>query len=132
MVKKMGLKYLKIFNYLILGFFTTVINISIYSILVLLKKSYMISNLVAFSISIIFAYITNKKWVFNHGDKKNIDVEELIKFCVARVGTLLMESIMLYIGITLLRFNQYGVKTIANIVVIIVNYVLSQYIVFKK
>ncbi|TCO69366.1 putative flippase GtrA [Marinisporobacter balticus] len=128
----MGLKYLKIFNYLILGFFTTVINISIYSILVLLKKSYMISNLVAFSISIIFAYITNKKWVFNHGDKKNIDVEELIKFCVARVGTLLMESIMLYIGITLLRFNQYGVKTIANIVVIIVNYVLSQYIVFKK
>lgn len=128
----MDFKYTKIFNYLILGFFTTIINILIYSFLVMLNTNYMVSNLVAFCASILFAYITNKKWVFNHSNEKEIDAEEFTRFIVSRVAILIMESVMLYVCITLLMFNQYGVKIITNIIVVVANYILSEFIVFKK
>lgn len=132
MAKKVDFKYAKIFNYLVIGFFTTVINISIYSILVMININYMISNLVAFCISILFAYITNKKWVFNNSNENEIDAKELTKFFLSRVATLIMESTMLYVCINLFMLNQYSIKIITNIIVIVVNYILSKYIVFEK
>lgn len=132
MVKKMGFKSRRIFNYLILGFFTTLINVSIYSFLVMINTNYMISNLIAFCVSVLFAYVTNRKWVFNPSSEKEVDTEELIKFFLARVTTLTMESAILYVCINLLIVNQYIVKIIANIIVIVTNYKLSEYIVFRR
>ena len=130
--KCFDIEYIKIFNYLIIGLFTTIINFSLYSILVMLNTNYMLSNLIAFCIAIIFAYIANKKWVFNYINEEDKYVKEFTKFFLARVGTLLIESIMLYLGITLLMLNHYGVKIFTNTIVIILNFLLSKFIVFKK
>ncbi|HOP73622.1 MAG TPA: GtrA family protein [Bacillota bacterium] len=122
----------KIFYYLVFGVLTTVLSILTYSILVWLNIHYMVSNVLAFVVAVSFAYITNRRWVFKTGEPDKVDVMEFLRFIASRISTLIFESIILFIFITLLEFNPYVVKVIANMIVIFSNYFLSEFIVFKK
>ncbi|SKC86231.1 Putative flippase GtrA (transmembrane translocase of bactoprenol-linked glucose) [Maledivibacter halophilus] len=108
------------------------INILVYSLCIKITIHYLLSNYIAFIISVIFAYITNKKWVFNDLRKKKLIRNEFTNFLGCRIFTLIVESIILYIFISLLGLNKYGVKILTNIVVIVLNYILSEFIVFQK
>lgn len=123
------IKYIK---YLFFGFLTTILNIIIYSFCVWLNIYYLLSNFLAFIIAVIFAYLTNKRWVFLRLNSNKVNFNECIKFVVSRIFTFLLENILLFLLITLLGFNQYGVKLVATLIVIIINYLLSEFIVFKK
>lgn len=133
-VKKLIKKHKELIKYLVIGVLTTVINYIIFAILVKLANIDMhVSNIIAWIVSVIFAYFTNKLFVF---ESKSFEFKvigkEVLKFGAARVFSLLLEEVTLYIFVNLLNMNELIIKLIANVIVIIVNYILSKFIIFKK
>ena len=133
-IKELIKKHKEIIKYLIIGVLTTGINYVIFAILVNIAKVEMhTSNIIAWIISVIFAYFTNKLFVFeSRSFKLEVLGKEIVSFGAARVLSLIMEEIILYVFVNLLNMNQLIIKLIANIIVIIVNYILSKFIIFKK
>lgn len=133
-VKELIKKHEELIKYLIIGVLTTVINYIIFAILVKLANIDMhVSNIIAWIVSVIFAYFTNKLFVF---ESKSFEFKvigkEVLSFGAARVFSLLLEEVILYIFVNLLNMNELVIKLIANVIVIIVNYILSKFIIFKK
>lgn len=133
-IKQLIKKHEELIKYLIIGVLTTVINYIIFAILVKLANIEMhASNIIAWIVSVIFAYFTNKLFVF---ESKSFELKvigkEVLSFGAARVFSLLLEEVILYIFVNLLNLNELIIKLVANVIVIIVNYVLSKFIIFKK
>lgn len=120
--------------YLFFGAVTTVLNIVVYEIFTkLLHIDYMISNIIAWIVAVAVAYITNKLYVFeSKGLSKAKLINEITSFVLARVGTLGIDILVMYIGFGVLGFNDTIMKILANIIVIVSNYFLSKYIIFRK
>ena len=119
--------------YLFFGFLTTVVNIvSFWAFDKLLNNIY-ISNIIAWIISVVFAFITNKFLVFESKslDKKLV-AKESILFVFFRVVSLVAEMLLLGILVQTLFVNKIVSKIITNIVVIILNYVFSKLIIFNN
>lgn len=133
-MKKLYDKYEEVIAYLFWGVLTTAVNVLIFSGLHLFTNmNYMINNFIAWVISVLFAYITNKAYVFHSPSKSFLsDLKEMSSFFGGRVATLVIEWILLWIGITLMHQNQILVKIFENIVVIILNYFWSKWAVFKN
>lgn len=129
-------KYEELINYLIIGILTTVVSLATYYLLTLtvLNASnaiyLQISNIIAWLASVTFAYFTNRKFVFKVQNKSNI--REGINFYLSRISTLLIDMLIMYIFVSLLKFDNRIMKLITQIVIIILNYVLSKFIVFKN
>ena len=134
-IKKIYLKNKKIINYLIFGILSTAINLIIYygltlTVLTPNNAFYLqLSNIISWIGAVIFAYITNRKYVFE-SKNKNI-IKECSSFFGARVITLIMDMIIMFIGVTLLKGNDRVIKMISQIVVIISNYLFSKIFVFN-
>lgn len=133
-IKKLIKKYEELIKYFIIGVITTIINYAIFAVLSSVVNIDMhVSNIIAWIVSVIFAYFTNKLFVFESKSfKLNVMGKEILSFGAARVFSLLLEELILYIFVNLLNMNQLIIKLIANIVVMIVNYILSKFIIFKK
>ena len=136
MIKKIYLKYKEIINYLIFGVLTTIISLATYYLLVLTilnpdkPLELQIANIISWIVSVAFAYITNRLYVFNSKDK-NI-LKEIIKFYSARIFSLIIDMSLMYIFVSLLSLNDKIVKIIVQIIVIILNYILSKLLIFKN
>ncbi len=120
--------------YLFFGALTTFTNIIIYTVLAkALKIDYMFSNVIAWIGSVIFAYVTNKLYVFesNTNTKKELLVE-ISSFFMARVLSLVLDIAIMYLGISILNINDLVVKIVSNVLVIIANYFMSKIFVFKN
>jgi len=133
-VKQLMKKYEELIKYLIIGVLTTALNYTIFALLVsVVKMDLHASNLIAWLAGVIFAYITNKLFVFESKSFKfQVLSKEILSFGAARILSLLVEEVILYIFVDLLNMNKLIIKLIANVIVIIVNYVLSKFIIFKK
>ncbi len=127
-------KYIPIISYLFWGVVTTLVNILVYTILTKkLNIDYMVSNVISWIIAVLVAYITNKSYVFKtKTNKKRTLIIELCKFFSVRIFSLIMEIIIMFLGVSLLGFDDVIVKIITQIVVIISNYFMSKFIVFTK
>lgn len=127
-------KYRVIILYLVFGVLTTLINIATYTFLTkVFNINYLISNIIAWILSVIFAYITNKLYVFESKSfKKSILLKEILSFFAARLFSLGVDMSFMYITIGLLKYNDILMKVLSNIIVIILNYVFSKFIIFKK
>jgi putative flippase GtrA len=125
-------KYKEVIKYLIIGVLTTIVNYVIFIILVnAIKIEMHTSNIIAWLISIIFAYFTNKLFVFESKSfKVEVLIKEILTFAMARVFSLLLEEAILYIFVNRLEMDKLIIKLIANIIVIVLNYVLSKFIIF--
>ena len=127
-------KYREVINYLIVGFFTTIVSLIIYYALVLtilnpsVASELQVANILSWCGGVIFAYFTNKKYVFVSNNSSKL---EAMKFFLSRLGTLFMDMFLMYIMVSCLGFNDKIIKIIVQIVVIILNYILSKFIVFK-
>lgn len=127
-------------RYLVFGALTTLVNIVSYAIFAKLILAQIpneriivnISDIIAFIVSLIFAYITNKRYVFNSKteNKKEL-LKEITSFTVCRIFTQIISIIMMNASIWL-GINDVIMKIIANIVIIILNFILSKLIIFKK
>lgn len=129
-------KYEELINYLIIGILTTVVSLATYYLLTLTvldanNKVYLqIANIISWLASVTFAYFTNRKYVFKVKNKSNI--KECLNFYISRISTLLIDMIIMYIFVSILKFDNKIVKLVAQVVIIILNYILSKFIVFKS
>ena len=129
-------KYEELINYLIIGILTTVVSLATYYLLTLTildanNKVYLqIANIISWLASVTFAYFTNRKFVFKVKNKSNI--KECLNFYISRISTLLIDMIIMYIFVSRLKFDNKIVKLIAQVAIIILNYILSKFIVFKS
>ena len=136
LIKKIYIKNKEIINYLIIGGLTTLISLSTYFLLTisLLDPNraieLQIANILSWIISVAFAYITNRIFVFE-SKSKNI-LAESTKFCLSRIGTLLIDVAIMFLFVTLLKFDDRIIKIITQVIVIALNYVFSKIFVFKK
>lgn len=129
-------KYEELINYLIIGILTTIVSLVTYYLLTLTildanNKVYLqIANIISWLASVTFAYFTNRKYVFKVKNKSNI--KECLNFYMSRISTLIIDMIIMYIFVSILKFDNKIVKLIAQVVIIILNYILSKFIVFKS
>lgn len=120
----------EVLTYLIFGALTTIINIITYFLLTdVMNINYLFSNVIAWFLSVTFAYITNKLFVFEKSSRKVL--EEAISFYGFRVASLGIDSIIMYSMVSIFKINDLLSKIVANVVVIIVNYIFSKLFTFK-
>lgn len=132
-IKELYTKYKEIILYVFFGGLTTVINYAIYALMVLLKIDIYTSNIVAWIGAVLFAYLTNRKMVFNSEAKgKKSVIIEILSFYGARVFSLAVETALLFVCVSLLGMNEWIVKLVLQVVVIVLNYIFSKFLVFRK
>ena len=127
-------KYKESILYLLFGGCSVIVNIVVYYISAhIFELSTVISNIIAWIIAVIFAYITNKIWVFESKSwNKEVIFDEVPSFFTFRIITGIIDIAIMFIFVDKLYFNDMIVKVISNIIVIILNYLASKFIVFKK
>ena len=133
-IKDLLRKYKFIILYGIFGVLTTLINIVSYSLFYsVFGVSNVISNIIAWVISVLFAFITNKLWVFESKSFEfKLFMAELGNFTLCRLATGVLDLGIMFVGVDLLKGPAIILKVVSNIIVIILNYVMSKVFVFKK
>jgi putative flippase GtrA len=98
----------------------------------ILGVNYYISNIIAWFVTVLFAYITNKFYVFeSKSTEYKYVIKEMLSFMSCRVLSGVIELVLMFV-LNLLLITDFIVKVITNIVVIIINFILSKLIVFKN
>lgn len=137
MIKNLWNKYKSIISYLFWGVVTTIVNLGVFQILSpVLHWNVSLSTVIAWFASVLVAYFTNKVWVFgSHYTTIHDFIIELLRFFFYRGLTLVIDLIITYIGINVLKFDtpiqQFIVKFVDNVVVVIANYIFSKWLIFK-
>lgn len=133
-MKKLIEKYWDILSYLFFGVLTTAVNYVVYlPCYNLLGLSAAVSNAIAWVFAVAFAYLTNKPFVFKSYDwSLKTVLPELTKFVACRVGSGVMETLILLVTVDWLGWDGNLMKLITSVLVVVVNYVGSKLLVFKK
>ncbi len=138
MIKNLYKKYEEIISYLFFGFLTTIVSFGTYLIFANLffpektDLDIQIANVLSWVCAVTFAYITNRIWVFKSKTKGNAQLKEMFNFISARIASLLVDMVMMYILYSVIHMNDTVAKIIVQVVIVIMNYVLSKVIIFKK
>lgn len=127
-------KYYDILAYLFFGVLTTVVNYIVYlPCYNLLHISAAASNVIAWTAAVVFAYLTNKPFVFkSHDWSSKTVVPELTKFVGSRILSGALETVFIFVTVDLLLWNGNIMKLITSVLVVILNYIASKLLVFKK
>ncbi len=127
-------KYKDLIPYGIFGVLATAVNIGAYWISAHpLGIGVMPSTVIAWIAAVIFAYFTNRTWVF-HSKVTGFGpvMKEMLSFFGCRLATGLVDYVIMFVFVELLHYNDVVIKVIANIIVIILNYVASKWFIFAK
>lgn len=121
-------------SYVIFGILTTIVNlISYYFFSSIININYLISNTISWIISVVFAYITNKFYVFNSKDKrKDVMVKEFIKFVNCRLTSGVIEILLLFLLVDMMKVNDIISKLAIGVIVVVLNFIFSKIFVFQK
>ncbi len=127
-------KHWDIISYLFFGVMTTVVNYAVYLPLYNgLRLSATVSNVIAWAVAVAFAFLTNKPFVFgSHDWSAKVVWPELAKFVGCRIGSGLAETAIIFVAVDILQGNGNLWKLLTSILVVILNYVASKLLVFKK
>ena len=127
------IKHKEVLLYLFFGGLTFIVSIASYAIFnVGLGIQPLIANLFSWVLAVLFAYATNRKWVFSDVEHTGKGVlREITTFFGGRVFTLILEEGILYVGITLMGIGSIPVKVVGQVVVIVTNYFISKVLVFR-
>ncbi len=142
------IKYKELILYVFFGALTTLVNFAAFKFfnVVLGEERYLVSNVIAWFVSVVFAYITNKLFVFESRTWQPKEIgKEIFSFFTARVFSFVIEEIGLYVLVDLLTFDRYRIdifgfvlggkmvsKIILAVIVVILNYFFSKLVVFRK
>ena len=133
---KLYKQYKEIINYLIVGVLTTVVSLGVYYACVLTfldpenAIQLQVANIISWVAAVTFAYFTNRKFVF---ESKNPDMlKEASAFVGARVATLLMDMLCMFIMVTCMGWSDKIAKLVVQVIVTVANYVISKIFVFRK
>ena len=138
-------KHWEVISYLIFGVLTTLLNIVLYALFNRLfgyTAANSWGNVLDNILCILFAYATNRAFVFRSRTQGREMAKEFGAFVTCRLGTLVLDVAVMWLGADLLgpmliapeRQNLWflGVKVFSNVLVIVANYVFSKLIIFKK
>lgn len=134
-LKEIYIRYKEVINYLIFGILTTIVNFASYYIVAkLIGIDEVISSGISWFLSVLFAYITNRIFVFESKTKGIKAVfKEMVTFFLARV----LSGILCDVGtfalmVKVLNINDIISKVVTQVMVVIVNYICSKLVIFKK
>lgn len=141
-------KYKELILYILFGGLTTVVNFSVFYLMnrVAGEDLYLVNNVIAWLAAVLFAYITNKLWVFESKSLAAKTVlKELAEFFFARIFSLAVEEGGLWLLIGKLNFDRFSftalgfeitglliAKLVLAVIVVILNYFFSKFVIFKK
>ncbi len=133
-MENLFLKYKEPIMYLIFGVLTTFVNIVSYTISTkLFYINYQISNIISWILSVTFAFITNKIFVF---ESKNYTFKTVVKeglsFYGFRLASLIFEMSIMVVMVSIFRVNDLISKVVSNVLIIIINYIFSKLFIFKN
>lgn len=130
------MRYKEIVHYLIVGVLTTVVSLGVYYGLVLTVLDpgnpllLQLANILSWVAAVTFAYFMSRKFVFeSHSTKMRA---EAARFYMSRVGTLLLDMLIMFVTVTLLGMNDKLAKLLVQVVVTVLNYIFSKFLVFGK
>lgn len=127
-------KYYDILAYLFFGVLTTAINYVVYlPCYNVLGLSASVSNVIAWVFAVAFAYLTNKPFVFkSHDWSAGTVIPELTRFVGARVASGVLETVIILVTVDWLAWDGNIMKLVTSVLVVIINYIASKLLVFKK
>lgn len=133
-IKTLLKKYKSLILYAFFGVCTTAVNVGTYYVSFnVTELSNVISTIIAWILAVLFAYFTNKIWVFDSKSfDKNVLIKEIPAFFGCRLATGVLDVVIMFLAVDIA--HSYGTvwKIISNILVIIINYIASKLIIFKK
>ncbi len=127
-------KYKEVFSYLIFGALTTLVNVVVYYLCYNVAHiGNVISVIIAWILSVVFAYITNKLFVFeSRSFARDVFIPEVVSFVGCRALTGVLDVAIMFVAVDLLSGNSLFWKVMSNIIVIILNFLASKILIFKK
>ena len=127
-------KYWDILTYLVFGVLTTVVNYAVYlPVYNFCGISAAVSNMIAWVVAVAFAFLTNKPFVFHSHDwSAQTVLPELTKFVSCRIASGALETVILFLSVDCINWNGNIWKLVTQVLVIIINYVGSKLLVFRK
>ena len=127
-------KHYDILAYLFFGVLTTVVNYIVYlPCYNLLHFSAAVSNVIAWVAAVAFAYLTNKPFVFkSHDWSAKTVIPELTKFVGSRIVSGALETAIIFVTVDWLCWNGNIMKLVTSVLVVVINYIASKLLVFKK
>ena len=137
-IKKLYNNYKEIVNYLIIGVLTTVVSlVSFYLVRIFVftndsQFDIQLANVISWVLAVLFAFVTNKKYVFESKSTGYQKFVEMIKFYVSRLTTLGVEMFVMWLLTSPLKVDDMISKIIVQFIIVILNYVFSKLFVFKK
>ncbi|MBQ9760734.1 MAG: GtrA family protein [Clostridia bacterium] len=132
-LKQLYLAHREIILYVIFGGMTTLVDWSISFVLYSVHLNVHAANVIAWISAVLFAFVTNRLFVFESKEKKASAVlRELCTFSGGRVFTLLLQELIVFIFYDCLTWSPYLVKIAAAVLVIVLNYFISKFLVFRK
>ena len=117
-----------------MGVLTTLVSIGTYGLFAkIIGINYLISNIISWVVSVAFAYITNKIFVFKNKEKEKKQVFiQIYQFVKYRLFSLIIDILLMYAFVELVKIDDMISKIIVQVIVIVLNYVFSKIFVFKK
>lgn len=133
-LKQMLIRYREVLVYLVFGVLTTVVNYLVYlPCYNLLGISAAVSNVIAWVFAVAFAFVTNKPFVFrSHDWSRKTLIPELTKFVSCRIASGAAESLILLVTVDILHWNGNLWKLLTSVLVVVLNYIGSKVLVFRK
>ncbi len=132
-VRELFIKYRELLSYLFFGVLTTVVNYVSYLLLAPFFGTTTIPTAIAWVLSVAFAYLTNRRWVFRSQAKGAAAVlREAGSFVGARLISGVIDVGIMWVFADRLGFNDKLVKLASNVFVVIFNYIASKLIIFRK
>ncbi len=133
MIKKLCIKYREMILYVFFGGLTTLVNWGVFFPLYnFTGLGLELSNSLAWAASVLFAFLTNKPFVFKSTDwSAKVTVPEFVKFVGCRAGSGLLELLLMVLTVDLLGWNGNLMKIAVSVLVVIINYIGSK-LLFKK
>ena len=133
-ISEIYIKYKEFILYIVFGILTTVVSISSYYVCSeILNIHYLVSNIISWVLAVIFAYFTNRVWVFESKSKNTSDIlKEMLTFVNCRLLSGVIDMATMFVLVGAIHINDMYAKVFTQFIVVILNYVLSKLIVFKK
>ncbi len=133
-IKQLFYQYKEPITYLFWGVMSTIANVVSYWLCYdIFHLSNIVSTLVAWIVAVVMAFITNKLWVFESRNTSwQEDLKEFFSFIGFRIVSEVFDLAIMYWAVDLMAMNGLFWKIVANVIVVILNYIFSKFIIFKK
>lgn len=133
-IKKFLSTYKNLISYVFFGVCTTIVNVvTYYCCFNIVAMNNVTATVIAWILAVLFAYVTNKLWVFeSRSFDKDVLIKEIPAFFGCRLATGILDVGIMYVAVDVANANGTVWKIVSNVLVIIINYVASKLVIFKK